>query len=302
MSVLDGFAWTPHEWGTVLQSTSLAEVADHFFTTRQLWLRGESEAADWADVAAAIGVPERRLLRLNQRHGRDVIVHRAGRDRGGSDVSDPAAGREGAEGEASWPAADILVTDDPTVALAVMVADCVPLLMADPRTGSVAAVHAGWRGTAAGASPAAVAAMAREFGARPGDLIVAQGPSIGPCCYVVGGELVDAFRASDFAREIDRWFARDEAGTLRLDLWAATRDQLLACGVPGGAIHRAGLCTASHPEWFASYRRDGPGTGRIAAVIRSRGPAAGKQAQGSEGLEAHAQNCGPRLRAHGSRR
>ena len=261
-------------WGTALQSGPLAEVADHFFTTRQLWLQGESEAADWVSVAATVGVPERRLLRLNQVHGRDVVVHRAGGHGGDPDAGGPTASRERGEGEASWPAADILMTDDPTVALAVVVADCVPLLVADPRTGAVAAVHAGWRGTAAGAAPAAVAAMAREFGAEPRHLVVAQGPSIGPCCYVVGDEIIDAFRASGFAGEIDRWFARDQAGTLRLDLWAANRDQLRACGVREGAIHQAGLCTASHPEWFASYRRDGPGTGRIAAVIRSRAPRA----------------------------
>ena len=273
MTLLDGFVWTPQDGGNALQSKALAGVADHFFTTRQLWLRGESEAADWARVAASIGVPERRLLRLNQVHGRDVIVRRAGESGGEADTSGPAASGPGAEGESTWPAADILVTDDPTVALAVMVADCVPLLVADRRTGAVAAVHAGWRGTAAGAAPAAVAALAREFGARPGDLVVAQGPSIGPCCYVVGNELIDEFRASGFGREIDTWFARDETGTLRLDLWAANRDQLMACGVAEGAIHGSGLCTASHPEWFASYRRDGPGAGRIAAVIRSRGAA-----------------------------
>ncbi len=274
MTVLDGFAWTGQSWGAALQSGPLADVADHLFTTRQLWLRGESEAADWASVAAAIGVSERRLLRLNQVHGRDVIVYRAGGYSGDAGAGGPAAIRDGAAGESSWPAADILVTDDPTVALAVMVADCVPLLMADRRTGAVAAVHAGWRGTAAGAAPAAVAAMAREFGAGPGHLVVALGPSIGPCCYVVGDEVIDAFRVSGFGREIDTWFARDEAGTLRLDLWAANRDQLRGCGVPEEAIYGAGLCTASHPEWFPSYRRDGPGTGRIAAVIRSRGSAA----------------------------
>jgi polyphenol oxidase len=273
VTVLDGFVWTPQDWGPALQSTSLGEVADHFFTTRQLRLRGESEAADWAGVAAAIGVPERRLLRLNQVHGREVVVHRAGQGALHARLSGPAWPGESTVAEESWPRADILMTDDPTVALVAQAADCVPLLMADRRTGAVAAVHAGWRGTAAGAARSAVAALAHEFGTRPGDLVVVVGPSIGPCCYVVGDELVDAFRKAGFAREIDRWFSRDDAGALRLDLWAANRDQLLACGVTEGAIHQAGLCTASHPEWFASYRRDGPGTGRIAAVIRCRSSA-----------------------------
>jgi YfiH family protein len=269
MTLLDGFAWTRQGWGIALRSGHLREVADHFFTTRQLWLRGDAEAPDWGSVAATIGVPEHRLIRVNQVHGCGVLVHRAG---DALIAGDAGADAGSGEAESAWPEADIVMTDDPSVALAVMVADCVPLLMADRRSGAVAAVHAGWRGTAAGAVAAAIAAMAREFGVRPEHLEVVQGPSIGPCCYVVGGELVDAFRAGGFVREIDKWFERDAAGELRLDLWTANRDQLVACGVPVGAIHESGLCTASHPEWFASYRRDGPGTGRIAAVIRSRGP------------------------------
>ena len=92
-----------------------------------------------------------------------------------------------------------------------------PLLLADPRTGAVAAVHAGWRGTAAGAATAALDALAREFGSRPEDLVVAIGPSIGACCYEVGSELVDAFAAAGHARHlIDRWFSvGDRASGIR---------------------------------------------------------------------------------------
>ena len=266
MTPIDGFVWTTERCGPALRSGALGAVADHFFTTRQLRLRGESEAEDWRLVAEAIGVPPSRLLRLTQVHGRDVFVHRDGRGpTTGWNI--PAAD---AAGGADWPVADISMTDDPTVALAVQVADCVPLLLADPLTGAVAAVHAGWRGTAAGAAVAAVEALGREFGARPDRLVVAQGPGIGPCCYTVGDELVDAFRTGGFADRVDRWFIRDEAGDLTLDVWAANRDQLIASGVPAAAIHLSNLCTAGRPDLFASYRRDGPGTGRIAAVIRSR--------------------------------
>jgi hypothetical protein len=274
MTLLDGFVWTKEDWGTALRSGPLGEVADHFFTTRQLSLRGESEAADWGSVAAAIGVPEPRLLRLTQVHGCGVLIRRAGDRVSRVEAGDSSLAVRCDEPESSRPEADILMTDDPSMALAVVVADCVPLLIADRRSGAVAAVHAGWRGTAAGVAPAAVAAMAREFGVRPGHLVVAVGPSIGPCCYTVGAELIEAFEAGGFVREIGEWFDLDEGGGLRFDLWAANRDQLITCGVPERAIHQSGLCTASHPEWFASYRRDGPGTGRIAAVIRSRGPKA----------------------------
>jgi len=270
MTSIDRFVWTTEGWGPALRCGRLGDVADHFFTTRQLWLRGESEDEDWRRVAAAIGVSPPRLLRLTQVHGNSVFVFR-GRQVPSVVVPGPD-GTPTFDGQA-WPEADIAVTDDPTVALAIQVADCVPLLLADALTGAIAAVHAGWRGTAAGAARAAVTALTHEFGARPDRLVVVMGPSIGPCCYVVGDELVDAFRAGGFSREIERWFTRDDGGGLRLDVRAANRDQLIASGVAAAAIHAADLCTACRPDLFPSYRRDGPGTGRIAAVIRSRGAA-----------------------------
>jgi copper oxidase (laccase) domain-containing protein len=112
--------------------------------------------------------------------------------------------------------------------------------------------------------------MAREFGSRPQDLVVAHGPSIGACCYVVGQELREEFQRAGFGTEVERWFAADDDGQIRLDLWMANREQLAAAGVPPSQVHQSGLCTASHPGLFASYRRDGAGTGRIAAVIRPR--------------------------------
>jgi len=262
----DGFSWTMETWGMALRSAALSQVADHFFTTRQLRLRGPSEEADWATIAATIGVEPRCLLRLNQVHGRQAVVVRrddpAARDRLIAAASE--------DGKAGRPEADILVSDDPAVALAIQVADCAPLLMADRRSGAVAGVHAGWRGTVARAAAAAVEVLRNEFGTAPEDLAVAHGPSIGACCYEVGPDVVAAFEAGGFCEEIDRWVSRDANGLLRLDLWAANRDQLVAAGVRPDHIHQSELCTASHPQWFASYRRDGSGTGRIAAVIRAR--------------------------------
>ena len=271
MTAHDGFIWTTEAWGPALRSSALGEVADHFFTTRQLWLRGDGEPEDWRRVAETIGVPPPRLLRLTQVHGRAVFVHRGGGAEEGGSVTQAGDAAAATADEAGWPAADISMTDDPTVALAIQVADCVPLLLADPSTGAVAAVHAGWRGTAAGAAIAAVEALRRGFGAEPVRLVVAVGPGIGPCCYAVGEELIDAFRSGGFGREAERWFVRDASGDLKLDVWAANRDQLRAAGVPAGSIHASDLCTADRPDLFASYRRDGPGAGRIAAVIRSRG-------------------------------
>ena len=114
-----------------------------------------------------------------------------------------------------------------------------------------------------------MAALAREFGSRPSDLVVALGPSIGPCCYVVGDELLGEFRKAGFGDRLERWFSSGSDGRLRLDLWAANRDELAGAGARPDQIHVARLCTASHPGVFPSYRRDGSGTGRIAAIIRA---------------------------------
>ena len=231
-------------------------AAPHLFTTRQLPL---SSADDWRTVARALGADQ--VVTLTQVHGADVIAIRLG-----------------SEIPSGPPEADVLVSNNPDAVLAVRAADCVPLLLADPGSGAVAAVHAGWRGTAAGAATAAVNALSREFGARPEHLIAAIGPSIGPCCYEVGSELVDAFAAAGHPRHlIDRWFVSQppprgsrERNTLRLDVAGANRDQLVLAGVAEEHIHIAGLCTAMHLDVLTSFRAEKERAGRIAGVIKSR--------------------------------
>jgi YfiH family protein len=255
-TVPESFYWTDTPAGTVLKCRPLDSIAPHLFTTRALPL---SSADDWRRAAALLGAAN--TVTLNQVHGRDVLVIRHG--------TRPAANRQ---------AADALVSDDPGVAIAVRAADCVPLLMADTRTGAVAAVHAGWRGTAAGAATAALDAMAREFGSRPEDVVVAIGPSIGACCYEVGSDLVDAFAAAGHARHlVDRWFAArpaprgsHERPGLRLDVAGANRDQLILAGVAEEHIYDCGLCTAMHLDVLTSFRAEKEKAGRIAGVIRAR--------------------------------
>lgn len=250
------FTWSREGWGAALRCRPLDAVAPHLFTTRQLPL---SPADDTAPLAKALGASH--VAMLNQVHGAAVVVVRRG---------EPFQGGR--------PDADVLVSNDPGVALVVRAADCVPLLLADATTGAVAAVHAGWRGTAARAAVAALDALAREFGTRPGDVVAALGPSIGPCCYEVGSELVDAFAAAGHARYlIDRWFATPppprgsrERPRLRLDVALANTDQLILSGVPEDRIHASGLCTAMHLDVLTSYRAEKEKAGRIAGVIRAR--------------------------------
>ena len=258
-TVPESFCWALSPCGPVLTCRPLEGVASHVFTTRELRL---SAAGAWRRVGDLFGVRE--VVTLNQVHGREVVTVRRG-------------SREGIDQVAPQDA-DVLVTDDPEIAVGVRAADCVPLLMADKYTGAVAAVHAGWRGTAAGTAVAAVQALAREFGSQPEDLVVAIGPSIGPCCYEVGTELVDAFAAAGHPRHlIDRWFlalppqrGRRDRPKLRLDVGGANRDQLVLAGVPEESIYACGLCTAMHLDVLTSYRAEKEKAGRMAGIIRAR--------------------------------
>jgi hypothetical protein len=246
----DGFEWTQAPWGAVLHCRPLLDVAPHFITAATLLLRDRAD--EWEGVAAFAGVPPDRLRLLHQVHGNDVVVARAGRD-----------------GQGTRPTADAIVSDDPSVALVVRVADCAPVLMADRRTGAAAAVHAGWRSTMQRIAEAAVSALEREFGSRADDLVVAIGPSLGSCCAEMGEEVVAAFRAHGHGgEEIERWFLPAPGGRPHFDLWRANRDQLERAGVVAGNIHGADLCTKTHADVFHSYRAAGAAAGRMAAVIR----------------------------------
>ncbi len=178
----DGFAWLQLDEGPALVSRALEPLAAHLFTTRP-WPLGSADGnrdAAWADVARALGADAAHLERAHQVHGASVIVRRAG---------DPP------RGNAPLVHADILVSDDPATVLSIQTADCVPLLIADRRTGAVAAAHAGWRGLAARVPAVAVQALGKEFGSRPEDLVAAIGPSISGPRYEVGAEVRAAIRA-----------------------------------------------------------------------------------------------------------
>jgi YfiH family protein len=155
--------------------------------------------------------------------------------------------------------ADALVTSDANVALGVFVADCIPALLVDPRSGAVAVAHAGWRGTVAGVLPAAVRALSEEFGARAADLRVALGPAIGPCCFEVGPEVVRAVEAAlggAAGADVVLPSPRGAAGKWHVDLKAVNRLLLARAGVAPDAIDTAPDCTAHDQARFFSYRRD----------------------------------------------
>ncbi|MCU1338554.1 MAG: hypothetical protein JWO19_4135 [Bryobacterales bacterium] len=160
-----------------------------------------------------------------------------------------AADRPGSAGEG-----DALVTRDAGLAVSVRTADCYPILLADPETHAVAAIHAGWRGTAAGVVRSTLARMQNEFGTDPQNVYAAIGPGIGHCCYGVGVEVA-------------RQFGMDRAGTL--DLAVENRNQLIAAGLNPERIERVGGCTFCNPVQFFSWRRDHDPAGRMISFIRA---------------------------------
>ena len=163
---------------------------------------------------------------------------------------------------------DVIVSNTDLVLAGVKTADCVPILIGDPRTHSFAAVHAGWRGTLATAVVAAVKRLSDEYGARAEDLRIAIGASAGPCCYEVGSDVIDAF-TNRFPNGANL-FTPTRPGHALIDLITANRDQLESAGVLPERIHVLPLCTMCRTDLFFSYRNEKKlhgKVGRLMAVI-----------------------------------
>jgi len=184
---------------------------------------------------------------------------------------------------------DASVTNRPGLLLGVQTADCVPILLVDPKKRAIAAIHAGWRGTLQRIVVKAIGQLQMHFKSKPGDLFAAIGPSIGGCCYEVGTEVATQF-LSQFA-EAPEWFHEFRTGdepnpiqwlnmmppghqpppkNVLLDLRKANRAQLLVAGLRAPNIFVSGLCTACYRDLLFSYRKEGPQSGRMLSVIGIR--------------------------------
>lgn len=243
-----------------VQAPALAGRAEvvHGFSTRvgpapgqalDLALRdGDPEALvarwEWALGELGAGVGAERLAVVSQVHGATVRV------------VDAPGGPLAPFGEA-----DALVTTRPGLALAIRVADCVPIVLVSPR--GVAAVHAGWRGVVARIVPAAVGALVAVTGDEAGEVHAAIGPCIGGAAYRVGEEVPSGLRAAGL-RDAD---FRVEGEALRVDLARAVAAQLRAAGVT--TVESLGLCTHDDPRFF-SHRREGAAAGRQVALVMRR--------------------------------
>ena len=263
-----GFAWREGEDGVrALVCGPLEHVGfANAFSTREggvsAFPEGSLNLAGFdQDSAENIRENRRRFFRLLegdwsfsgcwQVHGSDVRVVR--------DREDMRSEREHCDAQ---------VTREPGVLLGVKTADCVPLLLADPRTGACAGVHAGWKGTLAEIVRHTLTKMRAEFGTDARDVHAAVGPAARACCYEVGAEVVEAFH-SKFPRAAEL-FTPTQAGHALVDLQRANREQLVEAGVAGERIHTLPLCTICRPELFFSYRREKKlygRTGRLLSVI-----------------------------------
>lgn len=235
----------------VLLSARLTEAGfSHGFFTRAV-------SADWEPACVELGVPRERLYLLTQVHG--TVAARLTGEEDHRTVRE----REG----------DITFSSSPGVACGTRVADCAPVLIACPKSGAVAAVHSGWRGTV----QHAVAAGVRAFGERTGaeGLIAAIGPLIERCCFEVGDDVANELVRSSTLGGSAVDFSH---GRPRVDLRRVLAAQLQALGVT--AIDQVGGCSRCDSERFHSFRRDGAAAGRMLAAIVARGAAPGTAFQG----------------------
>lgn len=203
-------------------------------------------------IAASFGFAPEKLILANQVHGDTFYVP--------SDHDFPAKG--------GVPECDAFATEEAGFVLGIKTADCVPVLLVDAKRKIIAAIHAGWKGTALAIAAKGVREMQRRWGANAHDIWAAIGPAIGPCCYevdentrrefIMAGSKIDPFRPSV---NKEHWI---------LDLLSANRLQLQNEGVLPRQIETADICTCCDRERFFSYRRDGEQTGRQLSFITLR--------------------------------
>jgi polyphenol oxidase len=195
------------------------------------------------------GTPTR-LLTARLSHGRHVSVFKK------RDQSEEPATEQGVFHS------DGVVSNAPGTTFFMTFADCVPLLFWDPERRVVGLAHAGWRGTALRISEAMIQTMHAEFSCEPADILVSIGPSVGPCCYDVGPEVLE-----NFARNRSRASVGLAGDRTMLDLWDTNRRQLASIGVRHENIELLNTCTSCHVADFFSHRAERGLTGRFGAYI-----------------------------------
>jgi YfiH family protein len=206
-------------------------------------------------LAATMRIPLNELTIARQIHSGNVTI-----------ISKELRGKGCANHEEAINATDAMVTDVADICLMVLVADCVPILFFDPVRRAIGVAHAGWKGTLQFVARNIVLAMEKAFGSSPQDIIVGIGPSIGPCCYKVGLEIISRVENS-FHTKKEYIVNESKDGEGYFDLWEANLRQLLHAGIKRENIEIAMECTCHNPDLFFSYRQQKGDTGRFGAGI-----------------------------------
>ncbi|MFA5182659.1 MAG: peptidoglycan editing factor PgeF [Syntrophales bacterium] len=220
--------------------------------------KSENISNNWEIVAATFGIPRGKFFQVHQVHGDRILAI----DDAESQTFDPKALNY-----------DAIITNRPGLALCVKTADCVPVLMVDAERRIVAAVHAGWRGTALNISGKVLNELSERYGTRPRDVHAAIGPAIGACCYEVDAKVYQAMESHPgrdiiFTPELEAGIGMEtETEKWKLNLTLANRHQLQELGVPGENIQDGDLCTSCASEWFYSHRKGEGVTGRMLNFI-----------------------------------
>lgn len=234
-------------------TTRRGGVSTGIFASLNLGMhRGDSDenvAKNRELLAKTMGYDPNKLVMSHQTHS-DIVRKVTAMDAAGID-------------HRAYPESDGLITNDPGVALWIFTADCTPILLHDPVTGAVGAVHAGWRGTAAKIAAKAVAAMEKEFGSRPADIRAAIGPNIGACCFETDADVPDAMLRA-FGNSA-KPHIQPKGQKYYVNLKELNALALRQAGVTQIEISQA--CTACQPELFWSHRITGGNRGSQGALI-----------------------------------
>jgi YfiH family protein len=259
-------AWGAYPFLTHAFCTRRGGVSEGAFASLNMSIKeGDNEAnirKNWDIVAVTFGIPIGKFFQVHQVHGDRILI---------IDDAEPQAFDHG---DLKY---DAIITNRAGLALCVKTADCVPILMVDAGKRIVAAVHAGWRGTALNISGKVLRLLSERFGTRPRDVQAAIGPAIGACCYEVDAAVYEALEShpardsifsplSGTGHEVGLGAGR-ERGKWKLNLALANRHQLQELGVPPENILDADICTSCAKERFYSHRKEGGTTGRLLNFI-----------------------------------
>ena len=260
---------THEQAGLVWLTAPLLQSVHHGFSTRKGGVskppfdslnlgvsRGDESACvleNYGRICAALHVDAKRIVLSQQTHSANV-----------REVTEADAGK-GLLQQRDYTDVDALITNVPMLPLTVFSADCGIITLYDPIRKAIGAVHAGWRGCAAGIVEKTVQSMTSTYGSQPGDVLAAIGPCIGQCCFETDADVPEAMRAA-LGADAEPYFEKRGA-KWHIDLAGLNRQWLLRAGVTPEHIDACGLCTACRPDLFWSHRKMGEARGAQVAVI-----------------------------------